>query len=57
MQRHCIKIVSVPVEKRYAEKMIADVPVEKRYADKMIVNVPVEKQLYRSIADASAYAL
>ena len=49
--------MNVPVEKRYAEKMIADVPVEKRYADKMIVNVPVEKQLYRSIADASAYAL
>ena len=57
MQRHCIKIVTVPVEKRNAERMIADVPVEKRYADKMIVNVSVEKQLYRSIADASAYAL
>ena len=26
MQRHWIKIVNVPVEKRYAEKMIADVP-------------------------------
>ena len=26
MQRHLIKIVNVPVEKRYAEKMIADVP-------------------------------